>query len=493
MINRYKTSAVLFAIFFVFSIISLSANDAADIKKPRVSIIASVYNGDAFIKGFLEDAIRQTLFSQSELILINADSPGNEEKIILEYVTAFPNIRYYKLDKNPGLYAVYNYAIGLARADIIANADIDDRRNPEFLELQVKYLENNPTIDLVYSEYLVTHNANETWENNHYKWFVTSPDYLPSLMNYCLPGPQPVWRKELHERYGLFDETFSYSGDWEFWCRAASKGAIFKKIEGFSGLHFFNPNGLRNKSNAKKAKKIGKEHQRIVKLYHANWTGFSQAKEEPTYTFYSKYGQDRYLFENFFKGKKSGVFVDIGAQDGITNSNTFFLEKELNWNGVCIEPEPKAFLLLKQMRTCQAINASVASNDGILEYINLATFKERFNGIEKMASLSNLEKIEEAVLNPGICADKKEVSIRRLDNILAENKIDQINYLSFNFSEGLLDLLQTVNFDAVNIDVISLRNEEKNLLLAHFLESQGFHYIITLGSDEIYINSNLAL
>lgn len=488
--TRYNTSITLFAIFFIFSVFALSANDAAKMEKPRVSIIASVYDGDAFIKEFLEDVTRQSLFSQSELIVINANSPGNEEGVILDYASLYPNIKYQKLNTNPGLYAIYNYAIGLASADLIANADIDDRRNPEFLEQQVKWLENNPSIDLVYSEYLITHNANETWENNHYRYKVKLPEFLPSLMNLCLPGPQPVWRKDMHEKYGLFDATFSISGDWEFWCRAASKGANFKKIDGLSGLHYYNPKGLRAaKSNEEKALTIENEGQRIVKIYGSNWSGFKQAEEEPSYTFYSKSGQDRYIFENFFKGKKNGVFVDIGASDGVTDNNTFFLEKELSWSGVCLEPQPKTFQLLKQMRTCEVVNACIAANEGVVEYINLATIKDQFNGIAKMSSLNNLEKIEEAILSAGGTIDKVEVPAKRLDAILSENGISQINYLSLNLSEGILDLLQTIDLDAVNIDVISFGNEAKNPLLAQFLESQGFHYMITLGSDDIYMNT----
>ena len=33
--------------------------------------------------------------------------------------------------------------------------------------------------------------------------------------------------------------------------------------------------------------------------------------------FYSQFGQDKWLYENFFKNKKNGVFVEIGADDGI--------------------------------------------------------------------------------------------------------------------------------------------------------------------------------
>ena len=43
---------------------------------------------------------------------------------------------------------------------------------------------------------------------------------------------------------------------------------------------------------------------------------------------------------NFYKEKKNGYFIEIGASDGIELSNTYLLESEYKWNGICIEPIP---------------------------------------------------------------------------------------------------------------------------------------------------------
>ena len=64
---------------------------------PKISIITSVYNGDQFIEGFLADITQQTIFDQCELILINANSPGNEEPVIKKYMDQYPNIIYQRL------------------------------------------------------------------------------------------------------------------------------------------------------------------------------------------------------------------------------------------------------------------------------------------------------------------------------------------------------------------------------------------------------------
>jgi len=57
------------------------------------------------------------------------------------------------------------------------------------------------------------------------------------------------------------------------------------------------------------------------------------------HNFYSQYNQDKFIYENFFHNKKEGVFIDIGAYDGLMLSNSKFFEDTMNWTGICIEPE----------------------------------------------------------------------------------------------------------------------------------------------------------
>jgi hypothetical protein len=62
--------------------------------------------------------------------------------------------------------------------------------------------------------------------------------------------------------------------------------------------------------------------------------------------FHSQIGQDRFLLEHFFRGRRGGVFVDIGAYDREMFSNTLFFERSMGWRGLCVEPLPSAFTKL---------------------------------------------------------------------------------------------------------------------------------------------------
>ena len=77
---------------------------------------------------------------------------------------------------------------------------------------------------------------------------------------------------------------------------------------------------------------------------------------------FSQYGQDEFLDTFLFKNFKDGFYVDIGAYDGITFSNTHRFNIFHNWSGINIEPLPAVFKKLKQNRNSD-INLNIAITD----------------------------------------------------------------------------------------------------------------------------------
>ena len=244
--------------------------DDIDIKDlEKVSIITSVFNGDEYIEEFLEDITRQTIFEQKcELIMINANSPGNEEEVILKYQEKFPdNIVYKKLEEDPGIYGVWNMGVELSTGQYLTNANLDDRKAIDALEKHAKSLHANPHIDLVYSDMLITDKPNETWENNtsegkRYNF----PEFsFNNLKMINMPHAAPMWRKSLHETHGMFDTKYRSAGDWDMWLRAAYNGSRFKKIDGPLGLYYFNPKGISTNPENFSWKRV--EEQEVYEKY----------------------------------------------------------------------------------------------------------------------------------------------------------------------------------------------------------------------------------
>jgi FkbM family methyltransferase len=84
--------------------------------------------------------------------------------------------------------------------------------------------------------------------------------------------------------------------------------------------------------------------------------------------FYSQAGQDEWIVD-FFQSKKNGFFLDVGANDGININNTYFLEKELGWNGICIEADPNIFKNLIVNRKCSCINVAISNDSKRIHFL----------------------------------------------------------------------------------------------------------------------------
>ena len=100
------------------------------LKMPKVSIIVPLYKGERYIEEFLRDMENQTIFDNCELIIINADSPENEEEYITEFMSRHSNVIYRKLDYVATVMETENMAIKMATGEFIAQACVDDRHAP---------------------------------------------------------------------------------------------------------------------------------------------------------------------------------------------------------------------------------------------------------------------------------------------------------------------------------------------------------------------------
>lgn len=224
----------------------MSSSPSSDLARaPAVTAIVSTYKSARFMAGCLEDLVGQTLFAHGELeiVVIDSGSPENEGDIVRAFQARYPGIRYLRTERE-GLYAAWNRGVGLATGRYLTSANTDDRHRGDALEILAAFLDAHPAVALAYADCLITARENETFAStastDRFDW---PPYRYSTLQDRCIVGPQPVWRRELHARYGLFDENFQAAGDYEFWLRMG-RHETFAKVPEVLGLYLQNSAGL---------------------------------------------------------------------------------------------------------------------------------------------------------------------------------------------------------------------------------------------------------
>jgi glycosyltransferase involved in cell wall biosynthesis len=210
----------------------------------KCSIFCTVFKGEKFVKGYVDNILQQTVFDQTEFVFLDCNSPENEKDILEPLSSQYNNIIYKRLDNDPGLYASWNLAVKMCSSDIIGNWNIDDRKSSNSIEILLKAFERDPELDLAYGLTYVSTTPNETYENNSYDYvYPCLPHSLKNLMLNNSPHCMPLWKKNLHDRFGYFDETYKTASDGDMWLRCAVGGAKIKMVNHPVGLYYYNPTG----------------------------------------------------------------------------------------------------------------------------------------------------------------------------------------------------------------------------------------------------------
>lgn len=114
---------------------------------PKISVLMPVYNTEEiFLREAIESILNQT-YADFEFLIIDDGSTNNTEDIILSYKDE--RIKYIKNEQNIGLIKTLNKGINLAQGEYIARMDSDDISLPERFAKQVKFLDENPDIDVL--------------------------------------------------------------------------------------------------------------------------------------------------------------------------------------------------------------------------------------------------------------------------------------------------------------------------------------------------------
>lgn len=185
-------------------------------KHPLVTIITPTYNRADFLGETIKSVLSQD-YPNIEYIVLDDGSSDETNKVVNE----FKDSLIYEHHKNIGEVATVNKGFQMARGEIIGVVNSDDPLLPGAISEFVDYLETNPEVIVVYSDWISINKKGETIKKVLTKDF--DYEYMIRTHN-CPLGASAFFRRRILKTLKGRDVRFQYVSDYDFWLRAGLLG-----------------------------------------------------------------------------------------------------------------------------------------------------------------------------------------------------------------------------------------------------------------------------
>lgn len=210
----------------------------------KISILVSLYEPETFIDGFLDRLSNQTIIDQCETIFIY-NYKNNPNKITLEKINKFPYEKKLEVVPLENLYRSWNRGVAISTGNYLTNMNCDDYHIYNSLELMREALNDDSEIALVRGGCHHTDTRIEDFNDKNKKLISHDFEVIRKNDRHC--GPNPMWRKEIHDKVGVFSEKYVAAGDHEMWIRMLKNGYEFGYIGNVLCVYYNRPDTLSNR------------------------------------------------------------------------------------------------------------------------------------------------------------------------------------------------------------------------------------------------------
>jgi len=197
--------------------------------------------------------------------------------------------------------------------------------------------------------------------------------------------------------------------------------------------------------------------------------------------FYSQQDEDKYIIQYLLKEKiNDGIFLEIGACDGILYSNTKTLEDYFGFTGILIEPQPIYFSrLINNRKNCKCYNYAVS---------NLNEESINFIGDNAESGITNNTNTDLSKYPDWVPYKVKNLKMKDIINMSGVNYID---FMIIDVEGSEFELLQSIDFNfpifCIIIEAHSTE-QEKNKIFGNYLKANGFTYKERQRGNEVWLN-----
>jgi hypothetical protein len=264
----------------------------------KITIITSFFRADKYIDHYLKNirnivGYRILCVHHVYNILGSHVNNNNVNRKLQEFSKEYRNFNLFNIEKDPGLYSLWNRSCKTSNTPYLMTLNIDDMCEPKYV-ISALYEINKYKGDLISSPIKVTKNKNTHFDDYYTLWYNTKKIYFDkrfdkmkqlkkaniiknkkgeyyeincnrqykqitknikpmnkksvmvqyksysledmfidwnndnNYISYCMPHCTPIWKRELHQTYGYFnEEKYGVYADFEFWLRLLKKDRKF--------------------------------------------------------------------------------------------------------------------------------------------------------------------------------------------------------------------------------------------------------------------------
>lgn len=199
---------------------------------------------------------------------------------------------------------------------------------------------------------------------------------------------------------------------------------------------------------------------------------------------FSQAGQDRFLDEQVFRGKRDGIFLDVGAYDGATGSNTLFFEAFRGWTGLLVEPSP---LYAAQARACRRTplaEVAIGPDDGHAEFLHVTSGYTQMSGLADSYDAGLRKRIEADSRYEG---EMIRVETRTLGSLIDSHVSGPVDFISLDIEGGEVAALSSFDFSRHAVTAWSIENNSGGGEIGRIMQGAGYRLADHIGVDEIYV------
>lgn len=182
-------------------------------------------------------------------------------------------------------------------------------------------------------------------------------------------------------------------------------------------------------------------------------------------------------------GRTPGVFFEVGANDGLLQSNTAYLERYSGWRGILVEPLPMQFLkCITNRPRSTVINAALVSSDFAADTVELAYANLMSTVNDPRRNLLSVEA-HVAAGNQFLTAEEKPLSGHRftvpaltVSAVLDKTGHAQVDFFSLDVEGYELEVLKGIDYSRHRPRYFLIEARDKQGI-DRFMAMQGYRYV----------------